>query len=67
MENTEEFTEDEIAKRRDNAIRRALNTPPKPHKEMIGKTELDQKISSIRAKIALILAKFLLTRASRLR
>lgn len=29
--------EDEIARRRDAAIRRALNTPPRPTKELIGK------------------------------
>ena len=26
--------DDAIAKRRDEALRRALNTPPKPHKDM---------------------------------
>jgi hypothetical protein len=30
--------DDEISRRRDDAIRRALNTPPKPGKEMLGKT-----------------------------
>ena len=29
-----ELTEIEIENRRDEAVRRALNTPPKPHKEM---------------------------------
>lgn len=29
----EQFSEKEIAKRRDDAIRRALNTPPKPYKD----------------------------------
>lgn len=28
-----------IARRRDEAIRRALNTPPKPLKEFVGKSE----------------------------
>jgi hypothetical protein len=32
-------SEREIARRRDEAIRRALNTPPKPHKESVGKSE----------------------------
>ena len=26
--------DDEVAQRRDEAVRRALNTPPKPHKDM---------------------------------
>jgi hypothetical protein len=34
-----QYSEEEIAKRRDDAIRRALNTPPKPLKEFIGKSE----------------------------
>jgi hypothetical protein len=33
------LTEQEIAARRDEAIRRALNTPPKPTKELVGTTE----------------------------
>jgi hypothetical protein len=33
-----EYTPEEIARRRDEAIRRALNTPPKPHSEIIGKS-----------------------------
>jgi hypothetical protein len=28
------MTDDEIARRRDAAVRRALNSPPKPHKDM---------------------------------
>jgi hypothetical protein len=35
----EKLSDQEIARRRDDAIRRALNTPPKPHKEMVGKTK----------------------------
>jgi hypothetical protein len=35
---TPELSEQEIERRRDDAIRRALNTPPKPHKAMIGKS-----------------------------
>jgi hypothetical protein len=34
-----QLTAEEIEQRRDNAIRRALNTPPKPFKEYIGKSE----------------------------
>lgn len=33
----EQFSEEETARRRDEAIRRALNTPPKPNKELVGK------------------------------
>jgi hypothetical protein len=32
-------SDDDIARRRDAAIRRALNTPHKPTKELVGKTE----------------------------
>jgi hypothetical protein len=32
--NEEQFTEEEIARRRDDVIRRMANTPPKPHSEM---------------------------------
>jgi len=38
-ERDEPFSDAEIVRRRDGAIRRALNTPPKPHKEMVGKSE----------------------------
>ena len=31
---TKPMTEQEIAQRRDDALRRALNTPPKQHKHM---------------------------------
>ena len=46
----EEFDEAEIARRRDDAIRRALNTPPKPHKEMVGVTERAQAQQESRVK-----------------
>jgi hypothetical protein len=36
---TDELPPEEIARRRDGAIHRALNTPHKPTKELIGKTE----------------------------
>jgi hypothetical protein len=40
------FSEKEIAERRDAAIRRMLNTPPKPHSEMkIGKHKTKAKKS----------------------
>jgi hypothetical protein len=32
------LSEAEIVRRRDEAIRRALNTPPKPQKDMLGKS-----------------------------
>jgi len=33
------LSEEEIALRMNNAVRRALNTPPKPLKEVVGKNE----------------------------
>ena len=30
----QQYTEAETIRRRDEALRRALNTPPKPHKDM---------------------------------
>jgi hypothetical protein len=33
------YSLEETARRRDEAIRRALNTPPKPNKEYIGKSK----------------------------
>jgi len=36
---TEDYSDEEIVRRRDAAIRRALNTPPKRYKEFVGKTE----------------------------
>jgi hypothetical protein len=32
----DKLTEEETAKRRDEALKRALNTPPKPHKQKQG-------------------------------
>jgi hypothetical protein len=34
MPKENELTPDEVETRRDQAVRRALNTPPKPHKDM---------------------------------
>jgi hypothetical protein len=34
----DQYSPEETARRRDEAIRRALNTPPKPHKEIAGKS-----------------------------
>lgn len=37
-----DFGQEEIARRRDDAICRALSTPPKPIKELVGKSERAQ-------------------------
>lgn len=34
MKSKTELDQQEIVRRRDEAVRRALNTPPKPHKDM---------------------------------
>jgi hypothetical protein len=34
----DQYTPEETARRRDEAIRRALNTPPKPQSEIVGKS-----------------------------
>jgi hypothetical protein len=34
---SDEYSAEETQRRMDNAIRRALNTLPKPHSEMVGK------------------------------
>ncbi|MGD0762666.1 MAG: hypothetical protein ABR929_05645 [Roseiarcus sp.] len=47
-----DFTDEEIARRRDDAIRRAMNTPPKPLKEFVGKTERAQAQRESRVKKA---------------
>lgn len=46
----EKYSDDEIARRRDEAIRRALNTPPRPLKELVGKSEraIAQRKSRVR-------------------
>jgi hypothetical protein len=38
----DEFTEEEIERRMNDSIRRALNTPPSLAKELVGKTERAQ-------------------------
>ena len=45
-----ELSDKEIARRMDGAVRRALNTPPKPAKELIGKSEraVEQRESRVR-------------------
>jgi hypothetical protein len=35
---SDQYDPEETARRRDEAIRRALNTPPKPQKEIAGKS-----------------------------
>jgi hypothetical protein len=45
---TDQFTDEEIARRRDDVIRRMANTPPKPHSEMKiekRKAKVSQKVS----------------------
>jgi hypothetical protein len=39
MNQEEHLSEEEVTLRMNNAVRRALNTPPKPLKEMIGKSK----------------------------
>ena len=39
MQGDEEISESDVARRRDDAIRRALNTPHKPLKEFVGKSK----------------------------
>jgi hypothetical protein len=34
-EDDQQFSEKETARRRDEWLRRSLNTPPKPHKDMV--------------------------------
>jgi hypothetical protein len=44
--NGDEFTDEEIALRRDEVIKRMANTPPKPHSEMkVGKRTAKTKIA----------------------
>jgi hypothetical protein len=44
MNKSTEYSEKEIAERRDATIKRMLNTPPKPHSEMkIGKSKPKRK------------------------
>ncbi|MCB1545549.1 MAG: hypothetical protein H6872_08835 [Methylobacteriaceae bacterium] len=38
----EKLSEAEIVKRRDDALRRALSTPPQPTKKLVGSTERAQ-------------------------
>jgi hypothetical protein len=48
----EEFSDEEIARRRDGVIRRMASTPPKPHSEMkLGKRKAKTKtVKSERSK-----------------
>jgi len=39
MNSTDELSAEEIQRRMEAGIRRALNTPPKPTKELVGKTK----------------------------
>jgi hypothetical protein len=44
-----ELTDQQIAQRRDEAVRRALNTPPKPLKDMIveRKAKLGRRVKTV--------------------
>jgi hypothetical protein len=44
----EKISEYEIAKRRDDAIRRALSMPPSPLKKLLGKTERAQNMREMK-------------------
>lgn len=48
----DDYGADEIRRRMDAAVRRALNTPPKPMKEIVGKSEraVAQRKSRVRKK-----------------
>jgi hypothetical protein len=46
----DQYSEAETERRMENAIRRALNTPPKPHKEMVGKDKRNSEAGKDRAK-----------------
>jgi hypothetical protein len=48
MSDNDQYSPEETAKRRDDAIRRALNTPPTPHKEMVGKVGRAQSRRGVR-------------------
>jgi len=41
----DEYSPEETARRRDEAIRRALNTPPKPQKDMVGRKPKERPAS----------------------
>jgi hypothetical protein len=45
-------THDETERRRDAAIRRALNTPPTPTKKLVGTTERAQEMRESRVRKA---------------
>jgi hypothetical protein len=46
----EEYSPEETVRRRDEAIRRALNTPPKPQKEIAGKSGRPSRKRSSRSR-----------------
>ena len=43
MSDEDKFSDDEIARRMEAGVRRALNTPPTPTRELVGKTERAQE------------------------
>ena len=52
MNERREITVEEIALRMNKAVRRALNTPPTPTKELVGKSERAQAQRESRVKKA---------------
>jgi len=46
----DEFSQKETERRMEEALRRALNTPPKPHSEMVGKGKRESRRAKSRVK-----------------
>jgi hypothetical protein len=44
----DQYSEAETARRRDEWLRRSLNTPPKPHKEVVAERKAKRKTPQIR-------------------
>jgi hypothetical protein len=48
----DEYTPAETKRRMEDALRRALNTPPKPHREMVGNGKRESTSAKSRVKKA---------------
>lgn len=46
----DQYSPEETARRRDDAIRRALSTPPKPQRELVGKSQRAKASAQSRVK-----------------